>query len=294
MKKSTDVLDLMVISLAEGKKIGKIREVVIDTEKRALAGFLIQSGDWFKINGLPFSTVQSIGEDAVVIANANDVIDASQIDQMEALLSKHVPLKDCSIFSKAGRIIGTVVEVNFDEQSGELKTLEIQTPEEGAVEEISVGAVVTFGQNILIIDESKKKVTAEFGIKEEYIEEPVKNEIPEEVTEEPEPEEEEVVLSADDEAEESISEEVSAEEPEELATAVEEVSVPEEESEEKLDDLFAKKQVQLLRGKILTRDISSEDGAVVAPEGSEVDDDIIKAAIDNKKLVELMVSVRDK
>lgn len=293
MKKSTDVLDLMVISLAEGKKIGKVREVVIDTEKRALAGFLIQSGDWFKINGLPFSTVQSIGEDAVVIANANDVIDASQIDQMEALLSKHIPLKDCSIFSKAGRIIGTVVEVNFDEQSGELKTLEIQTPDQDAVEEISVGAVVTFGQNILIIDESKKKVTGDFGTKEEYIEKPVENETFEEAIEETEPEEE-VVVSADDEVEESISDEVSAEEPEELASAIEEISAPEEESEEKLDDLFAKKQVQLLRGKILTRDISSEDGTVVAPEGSEIDDDIIKAAIDNKKLVELMVSVRDK
>lgn len=157
MKKSADVLDLTVITLAEGIKAGKVREVVIDTDSRAVAGFLIQSGDWFKINGLPFSSVTSIGDDAIIVANADAIIDASQMEQMESLLSKHVPLKDCTIFSKAGRVIGTVTEVLFNPENGKLISLQIQSPEGTAIEDVPIDAVVTFGQNILIIDQDKKK-----------------------------------------------------------------------------------------------------------------------------------------
>jgi uncharacterized protein YrrD len=323
MKKSADVLDLTVITLAEGKKVGKVREVVIDTDKRTVAGFLVQSGDWFKINGLPFTAVTSIGDDAIIIQNAESVIDASQMDQMESLLSKHVPLKDCTIFSKAGRVIGTVTEVLFDTDSGNLISLQIQSPDGAATEDVPIDAVVTFGQNILIVDEAKKK-RAKAKVEEileeapAAVEEPVsieepQSQIEEETTTEELPAEEEVPveeISAEEVRleEEQSEEEIDHEAVEELTDSVEstleaepeiESAKPEEvaqeaEEGEALGDLFAKRQVQLLKGKILSRDIVAEDGRLIGSSGQEVDDNIIKEAINNKKLVELMVSVQSK
>lgn len=322
MKKSADVLDLTVITLAEGKNVGKVKEVVIDTDKRALAGFLIQSGDWYRINGLPYESVQSIGNDAIIVENSAAVIDASATDKMDELMAKHSPVKNYTIYTKTGKTIGAVKEIVFDQDSGKLLNLEIETSDKGA-SEISIDSVITFGQNILIVDmdvsleKSKKKV-------KEDLKTPV---TPDDSKETPEESKIETAESVPvQEAEPALSVEsnvdtAAALESVDTADTVETIDIAvlaaedsqniaektqkeaDDNHEETTDgkkqkssisDIFANRQAQLLIGKKLIRDITAENGEVIATEGDVVSEDIIKNAISNKKLVQLMVSVQGK
>ena len=62
----------------------------------------------------------------------------------------------------------------------------------------------------------------------------------------------------------------------------------------KASDLFEQRQKQYLKGKIVTKSISSTSGKVIIKEGVEITDEIFETAKANGKLVELVMNNAEK
>ena len=65
-KRATDVIGLAVVSADTGKKLGKVVDLLLDEDGRALVGLLVKHGVLQQEHVLPAAAVQSLGPDAVV------------------------------------------------------------------------------------------------------------------------------------------------------------------------------------------------------------------------------------
>ena len=82
------VKGLPVISMAEGKQIGKIDDLVIDPERKAVAWFRLRSGGLIGGERLwaPAAAVHGVGEDAVTINAESDARTAADAPEAVAMV----------------------------------------------------------------------------------------------------------------------------------------------------------------------------------------------------------------
>ncbi|MDX2065927.1 MAG: PRC-barrel domain-containing protein [Fimbriimonadaceae bacterium] len=110
-----------VISLAEGERLGDIREVAIDPTARQIAGFVLKGdgGDTY----LPWRNVKKIGPDAVMVDNRTMTERVENADPYESLAE----LGKLPVISDAGAQLGHVENVTFDDVSGALQAFELKS-----------------------------------------------------------------------------------------------------------------------------------------------------------------------
>ncbi len=109
---------MAVVSLNEGAKLGRIQDLLFDTQAMRVAAIQI-SGD----NGgnfvLPTDQVRSIGADAVTVESGQVLQVAAKGGQYEALpgLGK---LKGLKVVDGTGTLVGSVTSVEVDPVGGRL------------------------------------------------------------------------------------------------------------------------------------------------------------------------------
>ncbi|HWH33690.1 MAG TPA: PRC-barrel domain-containing protein [Acidimicrobiales bacterium] len=118
MRRLSEVAGLKVLSKASAEKIGKLDRILVDVPPRRVVA--VQVGrdevvDWEALSG--------IGHDAVVVDDEQRVRAAADAWE-ERALSGDFDWKGKIVLSDRGNQMGTVVDVEIDEQSGELLALD--------------------------------------------------------------------------------------------------------------------------------------------------------------------------
>lgn len=146
MRKSREIIGLSVISIQEGKELGVVKQLVIDSAAGSVIALLIDDGKWYLgAKALPFSATSGLGEYAVTINSEKDIVEASTFD---VHLSKGIEVVGALVVTRDGNVTGTTSEIVIDE-SGKI----VECIVENSKETFSIPAhqVITYGKDVVII-----------------------------------------------------------------------------------------------------------------------------------------------
>lgn len=126
MRKGTDIIGKDVVAVDTGEKVQTISDLVFDQNSNQLLGFLVDEGGWFsEAKVLPLQNVQSIGPDAILIADRAGIVEAPRVPAMHMILQRNNILKGTKVLTTDGRDLGTLADLYFDEYSGQVEGYDV-------------------------------------------------------------------------------------------------------------------------------------------------------------------------
>src|SRR5512143_3634000 len=141
---------LPVITMAEGKQIGKIDDLVIDPEGKAVGWLRLHSGGMIGGERLwvPAAAVHGVGEDAVTINAEADARTPADAPEALALVKARRGVIGSKVLTESGERVGEVRDYEFDPTTFALTSLSVP-PAMNAV-----GEILTIpGDKVLMIGE---------------------------------------------------------------------------------------------------------------------------------------------
>jgi len=125
MEKLRGIIGLPVLETETGMQIGEVVEVVLNIEESKICGFVIADERWSATkHAIAFNDVFSLGRDAIMVRNQH------AIGQLSTILSGEHPyylrdLFDKQIFTDSGFCLGVLVDIGFDNGTGEMKWYQV-------------------------------------------------------------------------------------------------------------------------------------------------------------------------
>lgn len=288
LKRSVEILNLPVISITEGRELGTSKSLLIDAKNGVVAAITIEDEDWYRgVKLLPYSSVIAIGEDAVTITNSENILTLEDASDYETMLDANVRIIGTKAITKTGTIQGKVSEI-FVGEGGRIEKCALEN-EEGGAAEINTDQISIFGKQVTVIDaelESEKK-TEEIAIPK-----PAAPKAPAKPVIAPKPP---VAKKAEEVRKEVTSLEAPVvdepeDEPEEEAPAAE--AKTQESAESAADRATEERHRRFLLGKKVIRQVTTDNGLVIAEVGATVTEEILQKAKLSNKIVPLSMSVQ--
>jgi uncharacterized protein YrrD len=125
MRKGTDILNRSIIAFNTGKRIAGVLDLIFDQETNQLLGFLVNEGGLFHAaKVIPLSQVKAIGPDVVVVSGQDAIVSVKELPQIQAVLEHQLILKGNRIITTDGRYLGSIVDLYFNDQTGNIEGYE--------------------------------------------------------------------------------------------------------------------------------------------------------------------------
>lgn len=155
MKKSQEILGLPVFSIVDGRKLGQVKDLVINPEEAKVDFILVSNGSWYVgARVLPFKAVMGVGEHAVTTESENLLATINETSSANSLLQRNIEVKGNRVLTNKGNLIGVVSEYEIDENTGKLVRLEYKTAlDESKIEIVEAENVLTYGADVIVIKE---------------------------------------------------------------------------------------------------------------------------------------------
>lgn len=239
MKKSTQITGLPIISILDGNQVGKVKSLVINPDKGSVDFLTIEHEDFqVSVKAIPYKKVVGIGEYAVTVDSESAVIDLNEIPIANQLVNKKIKITSTKVMTRKGELIGEVMEYFVDQDTGHILGMQLKLSDKDVA--LSSDLVVTFGKDIIIV---KEDATSYFLNSVEELD---------------------GKTISTDTAEELVNELPSLE----AATSVEADEVK----------ALKEKQIELLAGKTLTKDVIGKNGEVLFYKGTVLTPEQIRIA----------------
>lgn len=121
MLKGKDVIGRKIVTLDGGERVDSVRDLIFDEQGNHVLALLVDEGGWFHAaRVISFSSVKSIGEDAVMIGSADDVVSARDNATLAAAMESKSGLAGLNLLTTDGKELGRISDVFFDEVSGQV------------------------------------------------------------------------------------------------------------------------------------------------------------------------------
>jgi uncharacterized protein YrrD len=115
MARYEHIKGLPVVTMAEGKRIGKVDDVLIDPDGKGVAWFRVHSGGilggdrWW----VSARAVHGMGEDAVTIKSEADVLAPADAPEAEAMVKARRTIIGSKVVTENGEQLGEVRDYEF-------------------------------------------------------------------------------------------------------------------------------------------------------------------------------------
>ncbi|MCM3441955.1 PRC-barrel domain-containing protein [Metabacillus halosaccharovorans] len=244
MKKSTEIIGLPIISISAGMELGSVKSLVVNPEKGTVDFLTVEHDDWqVSVKAIPFRKVIGIGEFALTIDSDNAIIDLNEIPIANQLVNKRIKITDTRVMTRKGQLLGEAKEFFVNEDTGHIIGLHLNVNNQDVF--IKSENVLTFGKDILVVKEEASN---------------------------------ELLHSAEKLLENSEHEDEDSDE------IIEDMSPARDVKEEPLSiqeiDSIKAKQIDLLEGKTVIKDIYGADQQVIIEKGTMLTINDIKKAQD--------------
>ncbi|MBF0497554.1 MAG: PRC-barrel domain-containing protein [Deltaproteobacteria bacterium] len=153
MKKISQVLKLSVISLLEGKTLGKIKEILIDREEKSVVAVKIWGHGLIRDEKvIVLNEVVIFGEDVCIIESANNLIDPVKYNENPKLIPFD-RLAGLAVNTSGGKNLGYLTDVLFETASGAVRALLLER--HMIIPFIKDNAV--FGEDVILVPAEAEK-----------------------------------------------------------------------------------------------------------------------------------------
>lgn len=150
MPRGREIIGLPVFHSGTGKRLGEVKDVILDEHGRRVEGLILEWGGWFhRPRVVPIEAIHSIGPDAIV----TDREPSAEIP--EATVSERKHLRGKRVFNQGGSDLGTLDDVLFG-PDGTITGLRLSA---GLIDDIISGkqdlsvSGTHVGQESIIVDE---------------------------------------------------------------------------------------------------------------------------------------------
>lgn len=126
MRRAKDVVGLPVLTFRTGRKIDEVKDVLFDPEQNRVLALLTDNAGWFTdARVVPFDRVKSVGRDAVIVEDERAEIPASSRSDIRRAIEGNRVITNMRVFTEDGRDIGSIGDMFFDENTGEVTGYEV-------------------------------------------------------------------------------------------------------------------------------------------------------------------------
>jgi uncharacterized protein YrrD len=160
--RATELMGLPVVALDTADPVGEVRDVLVDPARSKVVAFTVRGRGLFSpplLGLLPRKAVKSIGEEALTIKTASDLV--RERDGMASALDDQVEVLGQDVVTDGGGIVGEVVDVVLEVEGKEAVIVgaEIETPTEARVI-VPLPQGATLGSPALIVPAATRRQTA--------------------------------------------------------------------------------------------------------------------------------------
>ena len=150
---ANELLSMPVVATAEGKELGRVKDVVFDPAEHALLGLVVSTKDGMDaVRFLERREILSIGQDAVTVGSAGVLRELDSSPRAREVVESGVHLRGASILTESGDSIGTVDKVLIDEE-GDVAGYQASSGFMGfgGKTDIAPTDVVSIGQDAIVV-----------------------------------------------------------------------------------------------------------------------------------------------
>jgi len=151
------VKGLPVITMAEGKQVGKVDDLIVDPERKAVSWLRLHVGGMGMLGGerlwVSAQAVHGVGEDAVTINAEADARAPADAPEALALVKAKRGIIGNKVITENGERVGEVRDYEFDPNTFALTSLSVP-PGMNVVGEILMipgDKVLTIGEDMIVV-----------------------------------------------------------------------------------------------------------------------------------------------
>lgn len=258
MKQSQQLIGMPIISIMDGKEIGKVKSLLINPDVGAVDFFIVHNDQWtLGIKVLPFRHVKGLGDYAIMTESESSVIDLSEDALAGELRTKSIQIIGSRVITTAGRLLGQITEYYVSDRSGKI---------EGCLVEIEGEQPKVLGKDFIITIGKEIIIASDEGVANLRSQDEFKNGMAERAEK---------------------LEEMQESRPQSLS------AVPVQSTYK--EQILGFKDELNLTGKKLTTDLYDERGELILPEGEVVTKEVVERvkSMGRNKLVELTLKIAE-
>lgn len=124
MFKLQDILGLPVLERESGMQIGEVTEAILQIERASVVGVVVANHGGPDNLGLAFADLLSIGRDAIMVHDGIKPQALTSLSMATNICYLH-DLCQKPVFTETGLLLGTLVDLTCDCDTGEIKFYEI-------------------------------------------------------------------------------------------------------------------------------------------------------------------------
>ena len=121
-----DMLRKTIVSADEGEKLGRVDDVLLDRSCHHAVGLLVADGMLSRQYVVPFSEVQTVGRDTVIVRTsartmrATDWLNEGHDTQRSATITGKM------VLTADGAQLGAIRDLDIEERSGRVRALDVE------------------------------------------------------------------------------------------------------------------------------------------------------------------------
>ncbi len=146
MKNSSQVIGLPIMGVTEGLEFGVVKDILIDPKKKKIKSIILCGlKSEYDIRELKLEDVTGIGNDYVITQSMQNAINSD-------LENPGMTLLKIRCISSEGNVLGNVKDYAFEEKTGDILSLQIDTGTE-----LTGKNILSFINNLIFVDDGGKQ-----------------------------------------------------------------------------------------------------------------------------------------
>jgi uncharacterized protein YrrD len=127
MYKGNTIVGKPMVTYDLGEQIGKVADLVIDFSNNQILGLSLSEGQWSqRARMLPLHEVHALGLDVIIVSSRSAIVEVDQTAETKLVLGHDMVRKRIKLLTTAGRDLGAMTDVYFDERSGVIQGYEVE------------------------------------------------------------------------------------------------------------------------------------------------------------------------
>jgi len=178
-----EIRGMPVVSVAEGKEVGKVDALLVDPEAGEVRWLRLGKGGFFGENRvISTDAVQAIGENAITIDSETSAVLIDEVAEAQELSRDKRRILGNRVLTNRGRLLGEIRDYEIDDETFEITRYEIGKGDllGSRSQQATANYVLTIGPDAVLVDAAmERELVAGEREEPEGLEEPEEPEEPE-------------------------------------------------------------------------------------------------------------------